>query len=88
MKDPQDRKDQQVSLAPLALRDPRVLWVILARGDPPVVRDCLELMECLVPPELLSCCLSGSAAVEGKRVLLSLHRKLRPKLSCPRPGWR
>lgn len=59
----------------------------LVRGALLVRLVCLELMESLDLLEPQSCCLSVLVRVEEIRVLSSLHRKLRQRPSCLRPGW-
>lgn len=87
MKDHQDQKDQQVSLAMQDRVAHLVLLVILVKG---VFLVRLVYLEQMVSPdlqELLSCFLSALDRVVAKKGPAPLHRKPKHKPFCLRPGW-
>lgn len=86
MKDHQDQKDQQVSLAPLAPKDNRVLLVILVRGVLLVRLVYLEQMVFQDLQEPLSCFLSALDRALERKDLLPLHRKPKLKPFCLKLG--
>lgn len=87
MKGHLDQKDQQVSLAPMALKDPLVLLVILVRGVLLVRLVYLERTVSQDLLELLSCFLSALDRVVAKKGPLPQHRRRKLKPFCLRLGW-